>query len=803
MLFSGIVKDRMMVVCELKDGKLKTIYDLLKDGTIVRSYPNLFLTSSTLDMPYLVCEDAYDFSSVFGLLDSDEIPSDDVLVQIKQAIDDILPLSVDDYKMLFEGLKELKSYFNETKVVINFPIGNYENFKQTKSLVDRVKEVEGDMNIKDNKTLFRETPNSELFVVVPSPDMLSMSMDPTSSIVKMDNVFIPFKEKDRDLYGVNYSHALKRSGVAEELVLGDPKNNTYEIFPEEERYFNALKKLHEVLVEREKKYKNNPDEEGEDYSELFKDYITYMIIEALRYHRNQMGFISLKSFVEDDEDDDEEVKNGDEMSVDLLYAYKKNIEKFDGDSVIESLVSDQIKKNPDAPIHILIQALRFGDKLPSKIQLYDGRFFDLKEFSYTNMSGSFDSYEVQKTALGNNYSVLGVVNLDNKIIDGVYASSVGFNRPKLESPVGLILKKSFVNSDKFQLFAISFVDLVNFVGVDESLTIDGISRVDGKLVIDESVLKDGLLDDSMSLVSLVTQMKYPAFISYINPYMKGDFIECGAFTNSLSTLKMLNDVLNSNELKKLNYCVVVSKEDAFDKVRSSFMPIGHYLQFTVCYYLLDTVIKADKAIYDLSLEKFDYSISDVISIYDNIVGSLDYPVGIYTDEMNKKPSSSPSQATGTMSNSNVFGGQQTTKPSSQPVAQPSVTSEKVEGGNMYNLDNLFYKGEFPNVVMVVLPTEVVNKVNLTYKELNQPFQINSIQTSGDNTVVGYLTQVNGCYVFLEPKTYSMPVKGKFLLTKLKSNILSILRTVASGQTPKIKFDSLQTLEYYCRILEKC
>ena len=88
MLFRGIVKGSMMVICELNDGKLRTIYDLLKDSSVVKSYPNLFLTSSTLDMPYLVCEDAYDFSSVFELLDSDELPSDNILSQIKEAIDD-------------------------------------------------------------------------------------------------------------------------------------------------------------------------------------------------------------------------------------------------------------------------------------------------------------------------------------------------------------------------------------------------------------------------------------------------------------------------------------------------------------------------------------------------------------------------------------------------------------------------------------------------------------------------------------------------------------------------------------------
>ena len=817
MLFRGIVRGSMMVICELNDGKLRTIYDLLKDSSVVKSYPNLFLTSSTLDMPYLVCEDAYDFSSVFELLDSDELPSDNILSQIKEAIDPILTLSIEDYQMLYIGLQDVKSYFNETKVVINIPMENYQNFKETSDLVERVKETSGDFNVKNNETLFRPNENSELFIHIPSPDSLAFAVDFKDLVPDMKSVFKPFGDELK-LRTHDYKGAMRQHGMTEDQIFGDPNNNTIELYPEEKRYYESLKELHNTLMLRENEgFTLEQCVKGNLYSDLFKDYITTLIVEVLRYHRNQSGFMAMSLGENDSDDDDDDTKNVPDDSVDLFYSHGNAKLNFDGESVIKSIIGEEIK-DCYSPIMFLIQALRFGSKLPSKIEVpvkerVNGelvqkgtRFFDLKTFSYSNLSGSFDSYEVAKTARGNNYSVMCAVTSKAKITDHNYASSIGFTRPNIDSPVGLILKKSFANSNEEQLVLISFIDLVNFIGIDESLTIDGISRENGVIKIDESILSDDLLSNAISLDEVLGKLEYPRFTSYVNPLMKGDFIECGSFNNNLSTLGMLRDVLRANNIKGLNVFVVVSKEDTYDKVKSYRQPPANFLINTVCYYLIDTVLRVDNAIYSLSMEKFDYSMSDLISIYSSIVSDLDYPAGVYSSLEDKKNELKGQASNNTsMRDSNVFGSQAKPEVSNPSPSNIGSTGNEnnVQGGNMYNLDNLFYKGEVTDLIMVVLPTEIVNKVNLTYKELGQSFEVKSLHNTGDNTVVGFLTQVNGCYVFLEAKTYRIPAKRKFVLTKLKSNILSILRTIASGQSPKIKFDSLETLEYYCRILEKC
>lgn len=817
MLFSGIVKERKMVVCSLENGSLKTIYDLLKDGSITKSYPNLFLTSSTLDMPYLECEDAIDFSSVFELLDDSQIPDDGVLKAIKDAVDPIKPLTIEEYKLLYKGLSELKKYFTESKVEINFPVENYNNFKATKELVDRVKKTSGSFSVSDNKTLFRDNENSELFIMIPSPDSLVLSEDVTSFIPNMKNVFVPFQQ--RELYGYNYKNYLKQNGMTTEMVLGDPSNNNYDVYPEEERYFNALKDLHNALMERE-----HPDNSLEEcvkyneYSDLFKNYMSLMITEALRYHRNHSGFISLNSYVDDDENDDDdndnESSNSDSLSVNLFYSNNKK-GNFDGEELINSLVEDQIKKDVYAPIHLLIQALRFGSKLPSKLELADNRFFDLKDFSYSNLSGSFSNYSVQKTALGNNYSVLGVVNTNNKIMDTDYCNSIRFTRPKLNSPVGLVLEKRFENSDERQLVLISIVDLVRFVGVDETLTIDGISKVNGSIIVDESAFPSNILDNYSSIDEVVSRLNYPHFISYINPAMKGDYLECGCFNKSICELELLKNCFTTSNLKQLNLFLVVSKEDVFDKVKSYRLSPNYLLDLTMSYYLLDLTVKADNMIYDLSLNNFSYSISDVISIYSQVVNECGYPLGVYSEDYdgysaNGSSSSVTSSNVTNPSNpeirdSNAFGGASNASEPSNTSAPNSSNNqtENVEGGNMYNLDNLFYKGDFETVIPVVLPTSTVQQVNMTYKELNKNFAIKEINSSQDLSIVGYMTQVNGLYVLLEPKAYDKPSKGKFTLTKFKANVLNILRIVASGGVPKVKFDNLETLEYYCKILEKC
>lgn len=818
MLFRCNYKNRNMVVCEINNGAVLDIYDLLADSSVVDRNPNLFLTSDELDLPYLISEDAQLFTEVFELLDTEQEPSDDLIAQIKGALDSTINLSVEEYKGMHKAIRRLHSYFSETKIEINFPIANYENFNQTKELVERVKKTSGSFSISDNKTLFRKNCNDELFIMVPSPDSLVLAEELTSFIPNMKNVFVPFE--DEELYTHNYKRALKEHGMGTEEIFGDPNNNKFEIYPEEERYYNALVALHNSLMERE--HPNNSLEDCikfNEYSDLFKTYIGYMIVEVLRYHRNHSGFISLNSYSNDDDSDDDNKDDnvgGEEMSINLFYASTRK-GNFDGEEVILSLVEDQIKQDCYAPINILIQALRFGKKLPSKIELFNKRFFDLKEFSYSNLSGSFSSYVVEKTSLGNNYRVVGLVNSNNRILDSDYARSVGFTKTKIDCPVGLILKKSFANSNESQLMLISFVDLVRFIGLDDSLTIDGVSVNNGKVAIDSSIVPDSLLDGAMSLDEVISRLNYPSFIGYVNPVMKGDFIECNAYNNSICSLGILKDVLTTNNLKNLNVFTSVSKDDVLDKARTYRLSPEYILRCTVSYYMLDLVIQADKFITDLSMSSFDYSLTDVISIYQNVVDSSDYPLGVYTveygDYIIQKSDSNTSvvsnqvkvseSAPSTINNSSVYDNV-TTQNETQPNNPSTESSVEIsEGGNMYNLDNLFYKGNVESIVKVVLPTELVNRINSVYKELGNPFQIKSLSVDGETTVVGYLAVVNKNYVFLEPKEYNLPVNKKFTLTKLSSKIMSIIRVVASGGSPAVKFDGIDSLNYYCRILEKC
>lgn len=807
MLFNGIVKDRLMVVCELVDGKLRTVYDLLKDDQVTKLYPNLFLTSSSLNLPYLECVDAVDFSAVFPILEGNEEPSEDLIMQIKAAIDGVVKLSVEDYKLLWRGSLAFNNYFNEERVEINIPKNAFRNFTQTCQLVEKVNKTSATFSVSGNKTLFRDNENSELFIMVPSPDSLSFAEDLSSFIPSMKNVFVPFEE--RGLYGHDYKNYLKSNGLNVESVLGNPNMNTLELYPEELRYYNALVELHNALMDRE--HPNNSVEECvkfKEYSELFKNYMCLMITEVLRYHRNHSGFISLESYVDDDDDEEKEAdSSSDSLSVNLFYSGSRK-GNFDGETLINALVEDQIKKDVYAPIRLLIQALRFGFKIPSKLELVDGRFFDLKEFSYTNSSGSFSSYTVKKTPSGNNYSVLGVVNCNDKILDSEYAKSIGFTRPKLTSPVGLVLKKSFENSEDYQLTLISFLDLVRFIGLDETLTIDGISKVDGELRVDESVISNDLLEESSSLTSILSDLDYPVFVSYVNPIMKGDYLECNCFSNDVCQLELLKTAFDSPTLKQLNLFVVVSKEDVLDKVKSYKLSPKFLLNSTVSYYLVDLVAKADEMLYDISMDKFTYSISDVISVYSHLVESLGLPLGVYTDRDgdlirslkssrdDRDPSetnSVNSSSTSEIKESNVFSSQE----------EKSETKYSEEGGNMYNLDNLFYDGDFETVIPIVLPTETVNKVNTAFTELNDDFRVKSLNNNSEVTVVGYLTQVDGMFVLLEPKNYDKPSKGKFTLTKFKANILGMLRKIAAKEVSKVRFSSPAALDYYCRILEKC
>ena len=836
MLFSGIVKGKEMVVCCIEEGKLLTIYDLLKDESIVNRYPNLQLTSSNLDMPYLICGDARNISRIFELLDVEEEPSEEDFKAVKEFIDPVVVYSLEDYKNFYKGLMELEKYFTESKVDINFPSKHFENFVQTKNLVDKVKANSKTLRINGNKTLFRENENSELFIMVPSPDSLAMTETITSFIPNMKNVFVPFK--DKELYKYDYKSHLNLAGLTEEQVLGDPNNNNNDIYPEEQRYYDALKELHDVLMKRA--HPNNTLEDCVEYhqfSSLFETYISYMLTEVLRYHRNHSGFISLNSYSDEDESDlddgDDRDSNADSLSVDLFYANNKK-GNFDGEEVINSLVRDEIKKDVYAPIRLLIQALRFGSKLPSKLELSDGRFFDLKSFSYSNSSGSFANYEVEKTSLGNNYRVIGTVVANNKILDTSYCQSVGYLKPKLEGVIGLVLQKNFKNSNDSQLVLISLIDLVGFVGLDESLTIDGISRVNNEIKVDSSIIDSSIVDNSMTLSDVLEKLNYPSFVSYINPYVKGDYLECGCFNKTMSTLSLLQSTLRDNHnLKQLNMFIVVNKDDLQDKVKSYRLPAKFFLDATLSYYMLDATLKCEKVLYEISLTDFDLELPKIVSVYSEILRELDYPLGVYSGEYGSSKdvaNATPNNTTNatpnsTLSNSNVFGNANSqqvasqsvnqqvasqtatnNQPTSQTVSQPSnsVNSSANNSASVVNGydTNLLYKNiNLDTLVPVVLDNELLNKVELSYKADGKPCPVKVIVSNSTYSVVGFLSHVDGGYVLINPRDCEYKTNKRFMLPKLKPQILTILTNIAFGEAPRLRFENKEAIKYYCDILK--
>lgn len=845
MFLKGMFKNRNMVVCEINDGQYNDIYAILADPSCVTRDYNLFLTSDELDKPYLVTDTGTMFTEVFDILVKENDESVGAIVDnIYEALKVDFPFSKEDYMFMYKSIKSLENYFNEEgKIEINFPIENYENFNNTSELVNRIKKTSGTFSVANNKTLFRNKFDDELFIMVPSSDSLVLADEITQFIPNMKNVFVPFE--DPELYTHNYKNALKAHGMGMEDIFGDPNNNKFELYPEEERYYEALVALHNALMERE--HPNNTLEDCikyNEYSDLFKTYIGYMTVEVLRYHRNHSGFISLNSYSNDEGDDDnddrDDKSSGDELSINLFYASGRK-GNFDGEEVILSLIDDQIKQDCYAPINLLIQALRFGKRLPSRLQLSNGRYFDLKDFSYSNLSGSFSSYVVQQTELGNNYRVTGLVKCSNRILDSEYIRSVNFTKSKLDCPVGLILSKSFVDSEEKQSMLISFVDLVRFLPLDSSLTIDGVSVVNGKVVIDENIVPSALLDNAKSLDEVVSTLNYPTFIGYVNPAMKGDFMECNAFNNSIHPLGVLRDSLTSNNLKNLNVFVSVSKDDVLDKVRTYRLSVEYILRCTVTYYMLDLTVQADKFIDDLAMQSFNYTLSDVVSVYQSIVDSSDYPLGVYTSDygdyspskvVNNETSSNSTVVNTNVNNSvntnvnnsvnnidasNAFGSQTTQtvqdvkyeQVNEQPRVEKTNTVVDNElvieepSKNVISIDSIYYNGDIDNLVTVLAPTELVNKINLIYKELgNDDFQIKSFGVDGANTIIGYLTVVNKRYILLDPKEYSIAPGKRVLFSKLSSRIVGLLRTVISGKEPIVKFSSEEALNYYFKIVER-
>lgn len=839
MLLSGNIKGVTTVVAYVDtNGGFYSFSDILTKRDIASKFPNLFLTSGDLDVPYLYDSTAQAFNQVFDIfLSNRDKINDNVLTSIKATIDSLVSLPLETYKLLFETTLKLEKYLSgEVDFFIDFPLENYNNFSKTKKLVDAINSKNSiQSTVVDNVTKFRKTPDDELFIAVPPADVLSF-FPINNFIPAMSSVFVPYK--DENLREVHYKSFLKSSGTSIEEVEGSSENVTGELYPEEKRYYDALCNLHKALLQFE--YPNQSIEDCIEYkvsSKVFREYIIQMTLKVLAYHWNHKGFLPIAYIKEDEDAEDSESENAgnniDSAESNKIFYHVRN-DLSDGEAIISGVLKSEFSKDIFYPIDILIQCMRFGKKKPSKIKLFgDKSYFDLNTFMYANTSGSYSSYEIKKTPSGCIYTPTAIIQANSRIFDSKFINQNKIIKPIIDVPVGFICKKEFQGTDEYQLAIISFVDLIANYGKDDSLSIEGVSVSPNGVVLNDKFSSSLLnLEANISLWDALTLLRNSSdgfYISYVSPNVRDTYMDFNAFNNKLSTLGIFNDFIERDDLYKSSFDVCTCKEELQLKCVDYRYPPGKLLDVTVGLNYCKLISQVNDKYAILQEEDPYCNLSNVLEIYKNCMNDQGYYGNVFfIDEFDVVSQNNTNQ--GSLNNASVFGSdvptqqttvvQQTNESSQKVIQEPNNEQQSVQQPTntpqpseqkpvsdspfgMIDTSVLFDTKEFSNVVSIVMTEAEVAKVNSAFEAKNSKMRVKELGRYKTNIVVGYSgIAEDKTFYFLDPINKGIESKQSYSLSKFKPNMIALLRILLKGRPCKVRFSNMEALDYYSSIIER-
>lgn len=832
------------------DNNLKSFAEMLRDVDLVMTLPNVQVSSKEgIPVPFLMTTGGKDLTKIFRLFDgSSEVRPNEFLQKI---VDATKFLDIDFYRKLNEIYLQAVDFIeNRLSLKIDLPITKFDGTELTKTLVSQLNSKSvSNFNVKNNKTIFRDNEESELFIALPNPDALTFS-NPSSFIPKMVDVFKPYRHME--LNTMAYKRYLQAEGINIEFVDGSPDNITDEIFDEEKRYYDALCNLHKAMLDSKHPGLLSKCESMNMFSEHFKDYITELVVSVLTYHWNQHGMLPI-GYADVNEDDGE----GSDASSGNATGEMVSSRMFDpdvssipyGDEVIKSVINEQFHKDIYFPINILIQCLRFGKKKPTRLKLIDSKengnikykYFDLSTFQYLKSSGSLGSYEVQQTPNGCNYTAIAFVEMNNRISDQKFLINNQIKSPLIKLPVGLLCEKRFKGTSEVQRVLISFVDIIS--NRDKSLTIEGVSvDQEGNVLFTDTFPKEVLELSNDKKASLTEVLSYISnsndglFIPYVNASIRDVYMEFTAFSKKLSTLDLANDFIQKHDLSKLDTFSCFNLDELKLKCQQYGLAPTNLLAMTIGTNESKLIANVNDAYINLQNDNPFCTLKDLLGEYKSFMRMLEYTGSVFFEEevlrQEQITSNQQQVADNQIQNTSVFGqsnpnGQQAIQPvAQQPVASTqtnpngqttqSVSQQatqqatqqvaQVDSFEEYLNKNIFENREFTReqIMPVVMSRDEITKVNAVYEKLKNPFRVKELGTfDGEKIVVGYLVMLpDKKYYLLDPVQKEYGLQRCFDLNKIGPTIIRLLNIVINRKPSPLKFTTREAFDYYTKIGER-
>lgn len=798
-------KEYPLLVATSIDDKFYNVKEILSAQRVAT---NVYLNSDEgIEFPFLVVEDSdgQDIGALVRYFSNPAFkPSEQMFQGLSAKING--QLSATQLNSLFECNEELNSYLKGDKVTIKLQPSWFLNYTRTKELVDKINSsgkaselfIDG-----KNETKFMSKPTDELFLAIPSYEEIAMANG--ALIPEKSTFMIPYE--DNRLSSVNYRMYLKDTPM--EHVLGSPENNTLDIQPNEQRFYNSLVSLMNYGISQE-----FPDKTIEECvangigSTVVLEYIKSIALVASMINWSHTGFIpvsSISALMEEDDDAPQEDEVGSsEMESNKAYGMDNlSIETFvDGELVIQQIIDKAFSKDIYEPIKIAIKLLRWGSRKPTRLFIeHTQSFLDLNAFTFVRSSGNFVSTEIESNEKGNNLFIIGNVVASDIVSDRRYMNSLGLKSTNLNIPVGVMCERKYKNSNEKQVIFVSYIDIIKAYNNNESLCkIEGISMENGRLILSPEA-REILDGESIRLSKVCDHVKTnnsSTFVYYVYDGFKDAYMEFGALDRRLSILSLINNNISSNDLSKFSKYAYNTKQELESVIKAFMVPPVDAISYNILSYILPIFLQVNEISENALLTSSgeEMSTQEIIDLFIKVMDKNGFTGNFITDKQIPKVPESTVK-------SSAFGNE---KPSETPVEQPpnqQQSSQSVAGSsaNIMTGEVFMDRSEVTvPVIKLVVAKDIYDKLIVAGADIRS-LSVERTDT-GERVVIGLLTKVGSQVKMLDPMHTAPKSKSCANLKVLPRVLVSNIQSLINGTEIKFKFQNEEVAKYYCSIIDK-
>lgn len=798
-------ESRPLLVASKIGDRFYNIKELLGTSTNLGG-TNVYVDSADgFDLPFLVSEDeddTQDISKVYSILvDYKYDAPDSFLAEISSALEGFF--TVEDLKSLERCFKEFDSYMSGNVIKIKIPVSWWLNIKRTSELVDSVNSssdisqvyVEG-----ENKTLYMKEATDEFFIRIPSYDELGIQM---SGLPSFRTIYDPYagsyiddpaevRREEARTHSL-YVPPLKRLDFKSYLagnykmedVIGNPSNNTDQLFDNEIRYYNGLKSLMDYAIQRE-----NPNNTLEDCIEahipsiIVKDYITNVALMGIYQNWFHTGFVPTSLDQEittgyDEDFDDTTNDSGDVFSNRKFIAGAESLPDFcDAASVIENLINKLTYTDVYASIKIAIMLNRFGSRKPTRIPLGNNSYLDMNIFKIVTGSGNYSATEVEVDEKGNNLTPIGLINMTDALTCSKYIKVNNVTCPSISMPVGLICRRYYKGVDEFHTILISFIDLYKlYEEGNPNCKVNGITFENKNLEFDKDVFEDISHEtfELKSLCSLVNTDPTQSYQYLCYSDFQDAFFEKDWFDRKLSVLSLINEYFSLGDLDQLDMYSYDNPEELEYRIKETLLPPKGVISRNIVRYLVPIFLKASSLYEEDTLHGKELTSIDTFNYFKKAMEYLDY-VGSFGKGKTLNSD---------MVTMNSFGSK-ITKEDEYDMNSKSIINTDLEG-------KVFYK--------IFIEKDFFNKAKEKFPGI-QALDVHTSKAHPDKEfiIVGYLAKGESDYTLINPSKNDVKASGAISGLTLGVVFSNTMKKIAKDKDLIYKYSDVDAVIYYANLL---